>query len=122
MIINNIRLYYLTRKLKSIFASTKRGVYPEFSTDLSPDEAYRVLIGLGFQWNYVSYHEKGEVLNVRKLYDDRQIHVRLFNDKIVTVHDELNYDFHPFEHLKGVSLRRADPKFILVLKDSLNGY
>jgi len=122
MINVKIKLYYITRKLKSMFASTKRGVYEEFRTDLDPDEAYKILIELGYQWNYISYHEKGEVLNVRKLYKDRQIHLRIFNDGVVTIHDELNYDFYPLEHLKGVSLYRADIHIVKYLKDKLKGY
>jgi len=68
------------------------------------DDLYLTLINLGYQYNYMSYQEPQQVFNVRKLYKNRQIHVRIYKDGTVHGHDEYNYEFKPFRHLRASTL------------------
>ncbi len=69
-------------------------------TSDAPDTVFKKLIALGYQWEYFAYHDDGEVISMRKLYDNRQIHVRVYNDGEIRIHDELNYEFEPIRHLQ----------------------
>lgn len=37
---------------------------------------------------------------MRKLYNNRQVHVRTFEDGEIRMHDELNYEFEPVRHVQ----------------------
>lgn len=75
--------------------------------DPDPEKIFDRLIAMGYQWDYFAYHDDGEIISMRKLYDRRQIHVRVFRDGEIRMHDELNYEFEPIDHLK-VPLEAAD--------------
>lgn len=67
---------------------------------INEDILFEKLISVGYQWDYFAYHDEGEIISMRKLYENRQIHVRIFKDEEITMHDELNYEFDPIGHLK----------------------
>lgn len=119
-----LALNYLIRKIKSYipFLNIEREPYPEFKTDMPPEDVYDNLIPFGYQINYVAFNDRQEVLNIRKLYGKRQIHLRLFEDYEVRLHDEWNYEFYPIEHLDGESLKEVDRPTILQLKEILHGF
>jgi len=118
-----IRLNYLVRKIKELipFINTPRGPFYEFKTKFDADKVYSTLIPFGWQINYISYHEKDEILGLRKLYDVRQIHLRLFKDGEVRIHDEYNYDFYPVKHMHGEDFKPADRATVTQLKEMLSG-
>ncbi len=64
------------------------------------DWIFEQLIALGYQWDYFAYHDDGEIISMRKLYGNRQIHVRVFDDGEIRIHDELNYEFEPIKHMQ----------------------
>lgn len=118
-------LNHILRKIKSyipFIQNIGRQSYLEFKTNLNSDEIYNRLIPFGYQINYVGYNDKGEVLSLRKLYGVRQIHLRLFDDGEVRIHDEYNYEFYPIEHLNGLTFQNLDEGTIQQLKEILNGY
>lgn len=65
---------------------------------------YKALIEIGYQYNYLSLQEKGQVMNVRRLTGAMQYHLRLFSDGEVRGHYEYNYEFCPQAHLHGEGL------------------
>lgn len=69
---------------------------------------YKALIEIGYQYNYLSMQEKGQVMNVRRLAGAMQYHLRLFSDGEVRGHYEYNYEFDPEAHLRGESLAEID--------------
>ncbi len=69
-------------------------------TNLLPDAVYQKLVTIGFQWDYFAYNDDGEQVSMRKLYKDRQIHVRTFDDGTIRMHDEFNYEIDPVKHLQ----------------------
>ncbi len=117
-------LNYLIRKIKSYipFLNIEREPYPEFKTNMNTDEIYGNLIPFGYQINYIAYNDRQEILNLRKLYGERQIHLRIFKDNEVRLHDELNYEFYPIEHLNSESLKSVDRQTIQQLREILRGY
>jgi hypothetical protein len=84
------------------------------------------MVGYGFQYNYFSYNERGQVSNMRKLYtvgmdDDiiRQIHIRLFDDGHVSAHDELAYEYDALGHMTRHTLREIDYVEKMLITDLL---
>lgn len=78
-------------------------------------EFEKILIGMGYQYNYFSYTEHGQLSNMRKLYTSgindevfRQVHIRLFDDGSVHAHDEFTYEYDAIGHINGVTLRELD--------------
>jgi|GEM_PF-2708902 len=69
-------------------------------TKLPPDTIYQKLIAIGYQWDYFAYNDDGEQVSMRKLYRDRQVHLRAFDDGTIRMHDELNYELEPMKHLQ----------------------
>jgi len=114
MLQNKTRLNfsYLWRKIKQKlpFGHTARSRYTIGKTILSLHEFELELVKLGYQYNYFSYTEKGQISNMRKLYLDnnqiRQTHIRLFKDYEVRMHDELAYEYDAIGHINAVSLKR----------------
>ena len=117
-------LNYVIRKIKSYipFLNIEREPYPEFKTNMLPEAIYNNLIPFSFQVNYISYQDKDEILNLRKLYGERQIHLRLFEDYEIRLHDEWNYEFYPIGHLDGESLKPVDRQTVEQLREILHGY
>ena len=111
---NKIRFDYLWRMIKNKipFVNVSISKYYLGKTDLNIDEFEKRLIEKGYQYNYFSYTEKGQVSNMRKLYinivngieEIRQIHIRLFNDNNIYVHDELAYEHDAIGHIKAKTL------------------
>jgi len=103
---------YLWRSVKNRipFWHVGRSKYKIGKTDLSVDEFELELVKLGYQYNYFSYTENGQTSNMRKLYLEndqiRQIHIRLFKDYEVRMHDELAYEYDAIGHINAVSLKR----------------
>jgi hypothetical protein len=69
-------------------------------TSLSADTIFEKLVSIGFQWDYFAYNDDGEQVSMRKLYRNRQVHDRTFEDGEIRVHDELNYEFEPVKHIQ----------------------
>lgn len=115
---NKIRFDYLWRMIKNKipFVNVPISKYYLGKTDLNIDEFEKRLIEKGYQYNYFSYTEKGQVSNMRKLYinivngieEIRQVHVRLFNDNNIYVHDELAYEHDAIGHIKAKTLQRPN--------------
>lgn len=115
---NRIRFDYLWRMIKNKipFVNVPVSRYYLGRTDLNIDEFEKRLIEKGYQYNYFSYTEKGQVSNMRKLYinivngidEIRQVHVRLFNNNNIYVHDELAYEHDAIGHIKAKTLQRPN--------------
>ena len=115
---NKIRFDYLWRMIKNKipFVNVPISKYYLGKTDLNIDEFEKRLIEKGYQYNYFSYTEKGQVSNMRKLYinivngieEIRQVHIRLFNDNNIYVHDELAYEHDAIGHIKAKTLQRPN--------------
>lgn len=69
-------------------------------TSLSADMIFEKLVARGFQWDYFAYNDDGEQISMRKLYNNRQVHVRTFENGEIRMHDELNYEFEPVKHIQ----------------------
>jgi len=106
--LNLFTLLRFIRKIKVLLGLyTQRSCFYLFSIEVEPlfeRKFYEKLIGLGYQYNYLSYQEQGQVMNVRKLIGVKQIHLRLYKDGAVHGHYELNYEFYPKGHLHGEML------------------
>lgn len=76
-------------------------------TSLQADTILERLIAAGYQWDYFAYNDDGERVSVRKLYKNRQTHVRTFEDGEIRMHDEVNYEFEPVEHLQSTLVRAS---------------
>ena len=125
---NRIDFSRLWRCLKSRipFLCRERSDYPIYVTKLSVDAFEKRMVGYGFQYNYFSYNERGQVSNMRKLYtvgmdDDviRQIHIRLFDDGHVSAHDELAYEYDALGHMTRRTLREIDYVEKMLITDLL---
>jgi len=106
--INLFSLLRFIRKIKVMLGCyTQRSPFYMFSVTMDPcvvRKFYDLLIPLGYQYNYFSYTEPGQVLNIRKLVGVKQFHLRLYDDGAVHGHYELNYEFFPNGHLAGEML------------------
>ena len=91
------------------FLNTKRSPYVVGNCYLYRNEFEYKMLQIGYQYNYLSYPEKGRISNLRKRYTEndtmRQIHLRLFYDGEVRMHDETATEQGLIEHTEGVSLR-----------------
>lgn len=115
---NRIRFDYLWRMIKNKipFVNVAISKYYLGKTDLNIDEFEKRLIAKGYQYNYFSYTEKGQVSNMRKLYinivngieEIRQVHIRLFSDNSIYIHDELAYEHDAIGHIKAKTLQRPN--------------
>ena len=115
---NKIRFDYLWRYLKNKipFVNVSISKYYLGRTIFEVDDFERILIEKGYQYNYFSYTEKGQISNMRKLYinivngieEIRQVHIRLFNDNNIYVHDELAYEHDAIGHIKAKTLQRPN--------------
>ena len=85
----------------------------------------RKMISIGYQYNYFSFTERGQVSNMRKLYllngEVRQKHIRLFDDGHVHAHDELAYEFDALGHVNGFTLRECLDADKLLICATLKG-
>ena len=85
----------------------------------------RKMISIGYQYNYFSYTERGQVSNMRKLFilngEVRQKHIRLFDDGLVYAHDELAYEFDAIGHVNGRTLRECLDADKLLIRATLFG-
>ena len=84
------------------------------------DEAYEKLIEAGYQWDYFAWEDVHEGVSARKLYKDRQIHVRVFYGGEVRVHDEYNYEIEPLKHYHSESLTTPSQEEIDIIKKALD--
>jgi hypothetical protein len=69
-----------------------------------------ILIILGYQPNYFSFGDQGQVTSMRKMYVDpegfwRQIHIRVHEDGEIRGHDELSYEESAIEHVNSTGAR-----------------
>jgi len=119
--INLFSLLRFIRKIKVMLGcSIQRSPFYLFNVMMDPCvvcKFYELLIPLGYQYNYLSYQERGQVMNVRKLTGVKQFHLRLYDDGAVHGHYELNYEFFPNGHLAGEMLTVIpDPEFQKIKK------
>jgi len=99
---------------------TKRQPFPVGFTKLSQDDIFMKLLSLGYQWDYLAYHDEGEFISMRRLYNERQVHVRAFRDGQITMHDEVNYEFDPIRHLRDPPVIPA-PEAVREVLEALEG-
>jgi hypothetical protein len=76
---------------------------------LYADEFAMKLITIGYQFNYFSFEDKDEIMNLRKLYISphhqiRQFHVRLYSNGEIRAHDELSYEEDAVGHVNSVTM------------------
>lgn len=102
--------WYINELKKRLGFVNEREPYVIGQTSFTMDKCYEALIPICYQFNPVAWEDVGEGLSVRKLYSDRQIHVRVFEDGEVRVHDELNYEFDPLGHYNGRTLTIPAPE------------
>ncbi len=107
-----IQFYYLWNNLvRKFFPFKGRQEFILTKIDpriLSKEEFAIRLINIGYQFNYFSFEDKDETMNLRKLYISpnykiRQYHIRLYNDGEVRAHDEISYEEDAVAHIDGVS-------------------
>lgn len=89
---------------------------------MEPKIIYYNLIPFGWQINYNSVHYHEEVLNLRKLYGERQIHFRLFKDGTAALHDEWNPEYYMDKHINKEDFKRASKEDRQQLKEILCGF
>jgi len=85
------------------------------------------LIMIGYQPNYFSFGDEGQVTSMRKMYIDedgywRQLHIRVHKDGEIRGHDELSYEESATEHVNGVDLRQVFYHTKVSVIDSLEGW
>ena len=90
-----------------------------------PEAVFRLLLDAGFQPNYFSLADEGELYNLRQLSFEKgrlwQDHVRIFLDE-VRAHAEIAYDIglgDAFEHLEGTTIRPVNGITNLVLREAI---
>lgn len=115
---NRIRFDYLWRMIKNKipFMNVPVSKYHLGRTIFKVDDFEKILIEKGYQYNYFSYTEKGQISNMRKLYinivsgieEIRQVHIRLFKNSSIYVHDELAYEYDALGHVKMKTLQRPN--------------
>lgn len=115
---NRIRFDYLWRMIKNKipFVNVPVSKYYLGRTIFKVIDFEKILIEKSYQYNYFSYTEKGQVSNMRKLYinvvnrneEIRQIHIRLFKNGSIYVHDELAYEYDALGHIKAKTLQRPN--------------
>ena len=127
---NRIRFNYLWRMIKNKipFVNVPISKWYIGTSDISIEKFESLLISESYQYNYFSYTEKGQVSNMRKLYIEvvngneeiRQIHIRLFKDGTIYIHDELSYEYDALGHIKAKTIQRINSeiehKLIKLLK------
>lgn len=110
-----IQFYYLSSNLiRKLFPFKGRQKFVLTNVDpltLPKEEFEKRLIKLGYQLNYLSYLDEGEIVNLRKLYISaeplykiRQFHIRYYNNGEIRAHDELSYEEDAIAHLDGISI------------------
>lgn len=99
---------------------TKRQPFPVGFTKLEQDDIFMKLLSLGYQWDYLAYHDEGEIISMRRLYNERQTHVRVYRDGEIRMHDEINYEFDPIQHLKDFPVIPA-PEAVREVLGALEG-
>lgn len=96
-----LKVYTLGDKILTLLKiSRTRQPFVVGFTKLSMDEAFAKLIELGYTTDYLAYFDDLEVISMRICYRVRQVHVRIFGDGEIRMHDEPNYEFDPMAHLK----------------------
>jgi len=77
------------------------------------DEIESKLLNIGFQPNYFSFGDEGQITSMRRMYVDndgywRQEHVRVHQDGEVRGHDELSYEESAIGHVKGEEVKEIN--------------
>jgi hypothetical protein len=91
-----------------------------------PEAVFRILIDSGFQPNYFSLADEGELYNLRSLsfreYGQLwQEHVRIFPDE-VRAHAEIAYDLglgDAVEHMKGTTVRPVHRYTLMTIQEAI---
>jgi len=116
-----IKLYWYINQVKKVLGLvSEREPYRLGHTPLDFDACYEALIPLGYQWDYFAWEDIGEGVSVRRLYDNRQVHIRVFALGEVRAHDELNYEFEPVKHYNSETLKIPSHDDIELVKKALN--
>lgn len=111
--------WYLNILKKGLCLVHGRRPYKVGRTPLDRDGAYRALIGIGYQTDRYVWEDVGQGLSVRKLYGERQIHVRIFLDGQVRVHDEFNPEFKSWSHYNRETLTVPDTEELKKIHEAL---
>lgn len=116
-----IELYRYVNEVKKVLGLIhNREPYSIGHTELDMEKSYQNLIDIEYQWDYFAWEDVHEGVSARKLYKDRQVHVRIFYGGEVRVHDEYNYEIHVIEHYNGETLKIPSQEEIDILKKALN--
>lgn len=109
-----IQFYYLWNNIvRKFFPFKGRQDYVLTKIDprtLTKEEFAKRLITIGYQFNYFSFQDKDELINLRKLYISpkyqiRQYHIRLYADGEIRAHDELSYEEDAIGHVDSISMQ-----------------
>lgn len=105
--------FYVNRMKRAIGLQIEREPYSVGKTGFTMSKCFELLTALGYTWDYWAWEDIGEGISMRITYLTRMVHVRVFTDGEIRMHDELNYEIDPQGHYNSSTLKPADDKEIL---------
>jgi len=103
-----------------------RSAYPVCTFDrtkMNFSKLHRELIEMGYQPNYATFHDVGEIFNMRYLYYKdgvlRQEHIRVFNDEL-RGHDEIAYEHDFWAHFHAETLCELGDETVAALNGAID--
>ena len=113
-------IYFLLRGIGKREAEHYLFTFPDKMTDF---ELYTRLAECGWTPNYMGYIYKGQIYQCRRLLriGKYQLHVRIYNDGVVTGHFEVTPEWDTSNHLSGVGLRTMNKPEAIRLKEDIGG-
>lgn len=122
-----VRFWQLWKKYILRAFANDREPFPVGNTLLRDvDEIDTRLIIVGYQPNYFSYGDRDQITSMRKMYIDsegcwRQVHVRVFDDGEIRMHDELSYEEDAVSHLDAKTLKFPGHDEMIKVLSALGG-
>ena len=118
--------YYWKKYILSLFTSEREPWHIGY-TKLTLDEVEERLIRIGYQPNYFSFQDSGQLTSMRVMYINDasewwQKHIRFFDDGEVRGHDELSYEEDALAHKNGVGAKPIDDETLILIKAALDVY
>lgn len=87
------------------------------------DEIEERLINIGYQPNYFSFGDQGQITSMRKMFVDNDIwwqwHVRIHEDGEIRGHEELSYEEDAIRHKNGDIVNQIPEKELKIILDSI---
>ncbi len=119
-----IKLWILWKRY--ILSLFKHDMEPYFIgyTHLKLDDIENTLINMGYQPDYFSFDNKGQITSMRKIYITslgvwRQKHIRAFEDGTITGHDELTFEEDAEAHLRGDTMHSIDAEELVLIQKNI---